>query len=259
MERSVWAVTVATFVLRFATGLTGALLIFLLADFPEYGGPEVGAYTVGVFTALFFAAELLLSPPFGLLSDRLGHHRVMQIGPVLGLVAVVLTTLVAETQVGAVVVAIPVLVGSLPLLGLTRLLEGASTAASVPSVLGFIAAATSGDEALRGRASARFEVATIGGLAFGFATAGPVWELLGPAGFLANALIYAVAYALFRWFVPDAVRSLRRAPGVEPRLAPLPPLAAALARVAAGPHLDRAQRRAGPVHLPDVVPAGAHA
>ena len=55
--------------------------------------------------------------------------------------------------------------GSLPLLGLTRLLEGASTAASVPSVLGFIAWVTSGDEALRGRASARFEAATIAGLA----------------------------------------------------------------------------------------------
>ena len=212
MERSTRAVTVATFVLRFATGLTGALLIFLLADFPEYGGPEVGAYTVGVFTALFFAAELVLSPPFGLLSDRLGHHRVMQFGPVLGLVAVVLTTLAAETQLGAVVIAIPVLVGSLPLLGLTRLLEGASTAASVPSVLGFIAAATSGDEALRGRASARFEVATIGGLAFGFAAAGPVWELLGPAGFLANGIVYVAAYGLFRWFVPDAVRSTARPP-----------------------------------------------
>ena len=35
MERSTRAVTVATFVLRFATGLTGALLIFLLADFPQ--------------------------------------------------------------------------------------------------------------------------------------------------------------------------------------------------------------------------------
>ena len=85
MERSVRAVTVATFVLRFATGLTGALLIFFLADFAEYGGPEVGPFVVGVFTALFFAAELVLSPPFGLLSDRVGHHRVMQIGPLFGL------------------------------------------------------------------------------------------------------------------------------------------------------------------------------
>ena len=49
MELSVWTVTVATFVLRFATGLTGALLIFLLANYPEYGGPEVGPFVIGVF------------------------------------------------------------------------------------------------------------------------------------------------------------------------------------------------------------------
>ncbi len=206
MERSVPTVTLATFVLRFATGLTGALLIFLLADFPRYGGPAVGPFTIAVFTALFYLAELVLSPPFGLLSDRVGHHRVMQVGPVFGLAAVVITTLSAEVGVGALVVALPLAVGSLPLIGLTRVLEGASTAASVPSVLGFIAVATSGDEALRGRASARFEVATIGGLAVGFAAAGPVWAVFGPVGFLLNALVYVLALGLYRWFVPDVQR-----------------------------------------------------
>lgn len=203
MERKVWSVTSATFVLRFATGLTGALLIFLLADFSEYGGQDVGAYTIGVLTALFYAAELLLSPFFGVLSDRKGYHRVMQVGPIFGLVAVVLTALAAEIGFGSLVVAVPLLVGSLPLLGLTRLLEGASTAASVPSVLGYVAVVTSGDEGLRGRASARFEAATIAGLALGLAVAGPVWTLLGPVGFLANALIYALAFGLFRWYVSD--------------------------------------------------------
>ncbi len=211
-EHSVTAVTVATFVLRFATGLTGALLIFFLADFGDYGGGEVGPAVIGVFTALFYAAELVLSPPFGLLSDRVGHHRVMQVGPVFGFVAVLLTVLTAELYLpGAFVLAIPILVGSLPLLGLTRVLEGASTAASVPSVLGFIAIATSGDERLRGRASARFEAATIAGLALGFAVAGPVWTVLGPGGFAANAVVYLGALALFRYAVPD-VESPRRAP-----------------------------------------------
>lgn len=212
MERSVRTVTVATFVLRFATGLTGALLIFLLADFPTFGGPEVGPFTIGVFTALFYASELVLSPPFGLLSDRVGHHRVMRIGPMFGLVAVVLTALTAEIQVGAATIAVPILVGSLLVLGLTRLLEGASTAASVPSVLGFIAASTSGDEALRGKASANFEVATVGGLASGFAVAGPVWELFGPAGFLVNGFVYVAAYGLYQWFVPDVAGDRSHAP-----------------------------------------------
>jgi MFS family permease len=205
MERSVWAVTFATFTLRFATGLTGALLVFYLADLPAHGGPAVGPVVVAVMTALFFAAELVLSPPFGILADRAGHHRIMQVGPLFGLVAVVLTAFTAEVHLpGAIVLALPLVVGSLPVLGLTRILEGASTAASVPSVLGFIAWATSGDEALRGRASARFEAATIAGLAGGFAAAGPVWSLLGPSGFLANALVYVVALLLYRYTVPAA-------------------------------------------------------
>jgi len=204
MERSVRTVTAAVFVLRFATGLTGALLIYLLADFADYGGVEVGPFLVGLLTALFFAAELLLSPPFGLLSDRRGYHRIMQVGPIFGFVAVVLTALAAEIHLpGSVVVALPVVAGSLPLIGLTRVLEGASTAASVPSVLGFIALVTSGDEALRGRASARFEAATIAGLALGFAAAGPVWEVMGPGGFLANAFVYVAAFVLFRYLVSD--------------------------------------------------------
>ena len=96
MERSVWAVTFATFTLRFATGLTGALLVFFLADLPEHGGPAVGPFVVALMTALFFAAELILSPPFGILADRVGHHRIMQVGPLFGFVAVILTALTAE-------------------------------------------------------------------------------------------------------------------------------------------------------------------
>jgi MFS family permease len=139
----------------------------------------------------------------------------MQVGPVFGLVAVLLTALTAELHLpGSAVIALPLLVGSLPVIGLTRVLEGASTAASVPSVLSFIAAATSGNESLRGRASARFEAATIAGLGLGFAVAGPLWSLLGPMAFAANALGYVVALALFRYFVPritdEAARS--RAP-----------------------------------------------
>ena len=61
----------------------------------------------------------------------------------------------------AVVLAVPVLVGSLPLLGLTRLLEGASTAASVPSVLGYVAVVTSGDEALEVLAGQSFDVVVL--------------------------------------------------------------------------------------------------
>ena len=215
MKRPIWAVTAATFTLRFATGFTGALLIFFLADLPAQGGAEVGPLTIAVFTALFFAAELILSPPFGLLSDRLGSNKVMQIGPLFGFVAVLLTAVTAEIHLpGSVVIAVPVLLGSLPLIGFTRVLEGASTAASVPSILGYIAVVTSRDEALRGRAAAQFEAATILGLSVGFGIAGPAWEALGPTAFLANAVVYLAAFLIFRYGVP---RFTRTGPGAKTR------------------------------------------
>ena len=78
----------------------------------------------------------------------------------------------------------------LPVLGGTRLLEGASTAASVPSILGFIALATAGNELLRGKAAARFEGATLAGLGVGFIVAPKLFEAIGPNAFFLNAVVY---------------------------------------------------------------------
>src|SRR4029078_11837278 len=135
MQRSLLAVLVGTFTLRLSTGLTGAMLAYYLDDLPRHGGPHVESYVLGIFGASFFEAELVLSPIFGPLADRWGYHRVMQFGPIFGAVAVVLTGLFTNLFV----------------LGTTRLLEGASTAASVPSILGYIAIATASDEQLRGQ------------------------------------------------------------------------------------------------------------
>ena len=183
MDRSLWAVLAGTFTLRFSTGLTGAMLAFYLADLPAHGGPTVSATTIGIFTATFFAAELIMSPVFGLLSDRIGHHRVMLFGPIFGGIAVILTGLTTN----------------LLLLGGTRFLEGLSTAASVPSILGYIALATAGNELLRGQAAARFEGATLAGLGVGFIVAPKLFEALGPTAFFLNAAIYGLSLAIY-WF-----------------------------------------------------------
>ena len=113
------------------------MLAFYLAELAgARRRPRSTARIVGLSCgAMFYLAELVLSPLFGVLSDRLGHHRVMLFGPAFGAVAVVLTGLTTNLLV----------------LGGTRLLEGASTAASVPSILGFIALATAGNEVLRGQ------------------------------------------------------------------------------------------------------------
>ena len=65
VPRSLGAVLLGTFTLRFSTGLTGTLLIYYLADLPAHGGPSVDAVALGAMTAAFYASELLLATPFG--------------------------------------------------------------------------------------------------------------------------------------------------------------------------------------------------
>lgn len=202
MNRSINAVLLGTFTLRFSTGLTGAMLVYFIADFDTLGGTEVSAFVVGLFTALFFATELVLSPPFGLLSDRQGFHRVMQFGPIFGAVAVVITGFVPLLLMRGVdpVTSASLVAVALIVIAFTRVLEGASTAASVPSILGYLAYATANDEALRGRVSARFELATILGLGAGVGAAGVFW-LLGPIAFFVNGVFYVGSLLIYRYGV----------------------------------------------------------
>jgi MFS family permease len=207
MNRSLWAVLAGTFTLRFSTGLTGAMLTYYLADLDLHHGvldqvlglppsrvPD--AFTFALIAAAFYASELVLSPIFGILSDRRGHWQVMQWGPFFGLVAVIITWATVN---------IPLILG-------TRLLEGAATAASIPSILGFIAVATALDEGLRGKIVARFEAATLAGLLAGFAVAGPLFEVLGSVGFLINGALYLVSLSIYRWGVDRNLEASLEAP-----------------------------------------------
>jgi MFS family permease len=186
MERSIFNVLFGTFTLRFSTALTGALLAYYLGTLST----GVTGVEFAVIHAAFYATELIVSPFFGLLSDKLGHHRVMQYGPLFGAVAVVITAVSTNLVV----------------LGGTRVLEGAATAASIPSILGFLAMATAGDEGLRGRVAARFELATIAGLGAGLGAAGIFWGLFGSLAFFINAAFYLGSLAIYRYGVkaPDA-------------------------------------------------------
>ena len=181
MNRSLVSVIVGTFTLRLSTGLTGLLLVNYLADLHHFGGIEVTAVEVSLVGIFFYATELTLSPAFGTLADRIGRKPVMQLGPMFGAAAVIITGLSAY---------LPVILG-------TRILEGASTAASVPAILGFVAVATAHDEGLRGRAVAGFEVASIGGLGIGGVLAGPLWDTFGPLAFFMNAGLYGVSLLIY--------------------------------------------------------------
>src|SRR6476660_1054231 len=187
MQRPLKFVLLGTFTLRFSTGLTGSMLAFYLAHLHEHGGPEVDGAVVGLYAALFYLAELVLSPLFGILSDRIGHHKVMLYGPVFGAIAVLLTAVTTN----------------LVLLGGTRILEGASGAASVPSILGFIAMATAGDAVIRGTRSARFEAATLAGLGAGAIVGVKLFEIVGPTAFFFNAALYGVSFLIYKFGVSD--------------------------------------------------------
>lgn len=187
VERSLWAVILGTFTLRLSTGLTGTMLVYYLDELPQHGGEAVDPLVLGIFAATFYIAELALSPVFGPLADRFGYHRVMELGPAFGATAVIMTGITTNLWI----------------LGATRWLEGSSTAASVPSILGFIAIATVADEGLRGKAAARFEMATLAGLGAGFVVAGVLWKFVGPIGFFLNAGLYGVSWGIYRFGVSD--------------------------------------------------------
>jgi MFS family permease len=201
MDRSLRNVLVGTFTLRFSTGLTGSMLAFYLAHLQDHGGPSVDGFVVGLYSATFYLAELVLSPVFGIISDRYGHHRIMVFGPVFGATAVILTGLAPAFLVfGAIVM--------LVILAATRVLEGASSAASVPSILGYIAMATAGNEVLRGKTSARFEAATLAGLGLGAIVGVKLFEFfenlgIGPAAFFLNAAFYGVSFLIYMFGVSD--------------------------------------------------------
>ncbi len=219
MDRSLRAVLLGTFTLRFSTGLTSSMLAFYLAHLGQHGGPSVDGFVVGLYAATFYLSELVLSPVFGIISDRYGHHRIMVFGPVFGATAVIITGLAPAFLVfGAAIM--------LVILAATRILEGASSAASVPSILGYIAIATAGNEVLRGKTSARFEAATLAGLGLGAIVGVQLFQFfenlgIGPAAFFLNAAFYG-------GLVPDlhvrGQRSARRGRGAGRRARPCRPL-----------------------------------
>jgi MFS family permease len=186
--RSLAAVIVGTLFLRMAVQV---MTLMLQNYFDQINVP----YTVGGFViASFFVAELIGAPILGALSDRRGRRPFILLGPALGAIAVQITAMTAAVW----------------LLLITRLLEGLSTASSIPSTLGYISEATSGRPKLRARIVGLFEISFVGGMALGAAAGGYIWkffseptallgiELKSPA-FSLNALIYLISLAIFFW------------------------------------------------------------
>ncbi len=189
MNRSIVSMLLATFMLRVSTAVTGFLLVYLVDEMTRHRG--TGPRDISLLTGGFYATELTGALLFGVLADRYGRKVIMLLGPLFGGVAVFITGLTTH----------------LPVLFLTRLLEGSSTAASIPSTLGFIAAETAHDEKLRGRVVSLFEFVSLGGMiAVGPALAGILWDAFGRTAFFLNCGSYALALCLYAYGVSEVPR-----------------------------------------------------
>ena len=199
MDRSLLAVIFGTFTLRLATGPHGRDARLLPRQAPGARRSRSTRRRSASSRALFYAQRARrCSPLFGVLSDRVGHHRVMLIGPAFGGDR--------GDHHGAHRRTSPCSAGR----GSWR---ARRPRRRVPSILGFIAFATAGNEVLRGKAVARFEAATLAGLWSASSLAAPLFDALGPTAFLLNALVYGVV-------VPRSTASASRTPTRSARAAP---------------------------------------
>jgi MFS family permease len=191
MNRSIVAMLVATFVLRVSTAVTGVMLVFFVNELTRDTG--TGPRDIAFLTGGFYATELVGAIAFGILADRFGRKLIMLLGPIFGAVAVLMTALTTRMNV----------------LFVTRLLEGSSTAASIPSTLGYIAAETADDEELRGKVVSVFELVSLGGmLAVGPALGGVLWEAFGRPAFFLNCGSYLIALLLYAYGVSEVPRAV---------------------------------------------------
>jgi MFS family permease len=199
--RSLAAVLVGSLILRLASQSMGQMVQFYLAQINrDYY--EITYIARGFITASFFVTEMVGAIVLGALSDRYGRRLFIILGPLLGAIAVQITSMTVVIW----------------LLVFTRLLEGLSTASSVPATLGYISEATVGRPKLRARIVGLFDITLVGGIAAGGIVGGYLWKffsepaqiagihLISPA-FSLNGLIYLGSLAIFAWGLSDIRRS----------------------------------------------------
>ena len=200
LVRSLVAVLVGSLVLRLASQTTGQMLQFYFDEI-DRNYYHLSYTTTGFVTASFFIAELFGALVLGAMSDRYGRKPFIILGPLLGAMAVQITSMTVVVW----------------LLVLTRLLEGLSTASSVPATLGYISETTVGRPNLRARIIGLYEITLVGGIAMGAVAGGYLWKWFGePATFAGvrfispafgiNGLIYLASLAIFVWGLKDIKR-----------------------------------------------------
>ncbi|HUP27220.1 MAG TPA: MFS transporter [Chloroflexia bacterium] len=183
----------SSFLLRLAGGSTGLLIAVYLKQVVRAEADQIG-----FLAAIFYLSELLLAPVFGALSDIRGRRFFLILGPL----------------VGAIALPVYPITTVFVFLALGRMLEGVSTAAKVPSALGYLADATSGsgkaNAALRGRVMGMYEISFLVGLVGGNVLGGLLGESVGTNGFYIISMIYLLTAAILFFFVPESLPEAAR-------------------------------------------------
>jgi MFS family permease len=198
--RSALACLVGTFVLRMAAAVMGNMIHLYLAKIDREIMP-ISFTERSAVNAVFFLPELFFSPVLGAWSDRYGRKLFIMLGPLMGAIAVQIT---AFTTI-------------LPLIALTRFLEGLSTASAIPATLGYLSAITSKDEALRARVMGFYEISTFGGTIGGILLGGPMFDAFQNHAFTLNGLIYLFSLIIL-YFGMIELRQNRRSLSTSPRV-----------------------------------------
>ncbi len=165
--------------MRIASSASATIIGIWLALLARHN-PDIGASLVGALAASAYAAELVGSMPLGILSDAVSVRGLMGLGALLGAVATALLALTARV----------------PLLFLSRVLEGLAVAAVAPALLKSIADWTGTEPGPRSRLMSGFEVSLLAGLAVGGLLGAQLWLALQRLGFAALAVLYAMTALL---------------------------------------------------------------
>jgi MFS family permease len=177
--RSASACLVGTFILRMAAAAMGNMIHLYLAKIDRELFP-ISFTERSAINAVFFIPELLGSPLLGAWSDRYGRKLFIMLGPLTGAIAVQITAFTTF----------------LPLIAITRFLEGFSTASAIPATLGYLSAITSRNDALRARVMGLFEIATFGGTIAGILIGGPLFDHFQNHAFTWDGLVYLTSLAI---------------------------------------------------------------
>jgi len=195
-RHSVAPLLIGTFILRVNGGAAPIILGRLLAQLSLQQGHPISNIHVGLIAITYFIVELTLAPVMGALSDRTGRRFFLTLGPLIGLVQVVLLVF-TPTQ------------NPLPYLLFLQVLAGVATAMQVPAVLGYLADYTSESRALRMRVMSLYELATSGGFAIGVVLGGFAWDRFGRQAYALLAIGYLVV-AVCMFMVPKVNQVIER-------------------------------------------------